>query len=376
MKKKIAHVIVTPTMAGAQKISYEILKGLPDSEYEKYLICGVDKYIENADFFNKFRAIGVHIIKVKNLKRDVGYHDFRCFIELLRVFKKERFDIVHTHSTKPGILARISAKIALTPKVIHTVHGISFHKYEKLSKRIVYFAIEYIASFFSNSIITVNKNYIKYYKSIPSVSVGCIYNGVDFKSLIVSQESENIKSANSKKSVSILFLARFDDQKNPLLLIKAIEKVCQIGILQHKIEVIMVGDGPLLDCCKSYVKDIGLVDVVSFYGWCDDVSKKFNQADIFCVPSNYEAFGLVFVEAGYFGLPCISTNVEGIPEVISHQKTGLLCEPNNVQALSDCIIKLVNDDFLRKELGEAARIKALQFSVTTMVEKYISVYES
>jgi len=74
--------------------------------------------------------------------------------------------------------------------------------------------------------------------------------------------------------------------------------------------------------------------------------------------------------------PCISTNVEGIPEVISHQKTGLLCEPNNVQALSDCIIKLVNDDFLRKELGEAARIKALQFSVTTMVEKYISVYES
>lgn len=376
MKKKIAHVIVTPTMAGAQKICYEILKKLPNSKFEKYLICGVDKYIEDDDFFNRFRAINVHVIKVKNLKRDIGYHDIKCFIELLRIFKKEKFDIVHTHSTKPGILARISSKIAFTPKVIHTVHGISFHHYEKASKRVMYYAIEFMASFFSNSIITVNKYYIKYYKAIPFVNVGCIYNGVDFDALKVSSESALIKSDNCKDFVSVLFLARFDDQKNPLLLIKAIKTVCQSGLLQHKIKVKMVGDGPLLDYCKSYAEDIGLVDIISFYGWCNDVGKEFNQADIFCVPSNYEAFGLVFVEAGYFGLPCISTNVEGIPEVISHQKTGLLCEPNDVQALSNNIIKLVNDDSLRKQFGLAAKNQAIQFSITTMVDKYMFIYES
>ncbi|WP_221887416.1 hypothetical protein, partial [Vibrio cholerae] len=79
MKKKIAHVVVTPVMAGAQKVCFEILNSLSEEQYERYLICGLDNYVENTSFFNRFENIGITIIKVPTLKRDIGKHDLSCF---------------------------------------------------------------------------------------------------------------------------------------------------------------------------------------------------------------------------------------------------------------------------------------------------------
>jgi glycosyltransferase involved in cell wall biosynthesis len=368
--KKIAHIVTTPVMAGAQKVCFDILSHLPESEFDRYLICGVDQYINNNDFFERFSDIGVKVIKIPSLRRDIGFHDFRCIYDLFTMFKKNKFDIVHTHSTKPGIVARIAAKLAKVNLIIHTVHGIAFHRYEKSYKRILYYTIELFASLFGNQIVTVNYNYIKYYKYIPFVSVRCIYNGVNFDSLRQCHNDIDTKS----DSLNVLFLARLDKQKNPIFLLKAVNRIAIENTLTRDFKVTIVGDGPLLGECTRYVEEMNLNDIVEFKGWTNDVSLEFSQADIFCVPSNYEAFGLVFIEGAFFNLPSVSTSVEGIPEVIVHNKTGVLCEPNDVEGLSEALVLLINDNDLRIKFGEAAKTHSCNFSIAKMVDGYIDCY--
>lgn len=371
MKLKIAHVVVTPVMAGAQKISFDILSRLPEDKYDRFLICGLDQYVINETFFSRFEQNGVKIIKLPSLKRDIGSHDLTAFFDLLKIFRQHKFDIVHTHSTKAGIVARIAAKLTFTPKVIHTVHGISFHALESKTKRTIYYIIELFSSLFSDEIITVNKFYTKFYKFIPFVRLKSIYNGVDFskfKSYEPTKKEEN--------NINVLYMSRMDVQKNPFFLLHAIKKLVDENSLACNVNFRFVGDGPLKSKCVDYVRDNSLERVVNFSGWTDNVSLEYSNADIFCVPSNYEAFGLVFIESAFFSVPVISTCVEGIPEVVLDNKTGLLCKPNDVEALSKLLLTLIDDERLRGELGKNAKNYCLNFTVDTMVAQYMSSYTS
>jgi glycosyltransferase involved in cell wall biosynthesis len=113
------------------------------------------------------------------LYREIGIRDIGAFIEIYSICKRERFDIVHTHSTKPGIIGRIAAKLAHVPLVIHTVHGLSFHDFVKFPRWHFYWICEMIASFFCDNIVLVNNYYRKYFKLFKS-KVITIYNGVNF----------------------------------------------------------------------------------------------------------------------------------------------------------------------------------------------------
>ncbi len=163
--KRIAHVQVIPKLSGAQKFSLEIFKNV--SNFEKYIICAEfedETEEQRNDFVTHFKQANVNIIWCKNLKRKIGFHDIKSIIELYNIFRKYKFDVVHTNSTKPGIIARIAAKIAGVKKVIHTVHGISFHKEVNIFSRIIFYFLEIVALQFGNTNVTVNKNYLKYYK--------------------------------------------------------------------------------------------------------------------------------------------------------------------------------------------------------------------
>jgi glycosyltransferase involved in cell wall biosynthesis len=114
---------------------------------------------------------------------------------------------------------------------------------------------------------------------------------------------------------------------------------------------------------------------VNFAGWQNSLSDYYQAADIFISSSIYEAFGLTFLEAGYHKLPIISTNVEGIPEVVLNEKTGLLCNPRDYNVMSENIIRLSNDSQLRSLLGKNGyKYVTKKFSVSDMVSKYEAVY--
>ncbi len=366
---KIAHVQVVPQLSGAQQVSLDILSSLNSDKNELYMICG-ELQDFSSDFVEKFNEIGVTTIEIPELKRYIGKHDISAFKKLYDIFKNYNFDIVHTNSTKPAILARIAARLAGCKKIIHTVHGIAFHKHIPFLKRIIFYFAELSSLYFGHYNITVNSFYKKFY---PLSNTKTIYNGVDFSKFKISKSSSDLN-----KSLNFAFFARLDDQKNPTEFIKAVHLLKLEGILDSNPDVrfTLAGNGELQSDCLSLIKSLKLESTIDVVGWIYDKNEFLNSVDVICQPSKWEAFGLNFVEAAFFKIPAISTKVEGIPEVVLDRETGLLYSGGSKE-LKDCIVTFINNRDLISKFGEKARLRALkEFNKQKMIEEYHKIYFS
>lgn len=365
--KKILHIHVIPKMSGVQNVSLEIMKSLPDSEYEKcVMFSSINDIGDTSECRSKFEAAGCRVIFSNNLRREICLRDIKVIREIYALCRREKFDIVHTHSTKPGVVGRVAATIAHVPLVIHTVHGLAFHRFVKFPKWQFYWACEMFSSLFCHKITMVNKFYRHYFAWL-GAKVTTIYNGVDFgrfKSICVS----------SRESCNILFVGRLDTPKNLMTTLRVAKEV----VSQRPFaKFIIVGDGEMYDQCRDYIVNNDLEQSVTLEGWQSNVAAYYASADIFFAPSIYESFGLMFVEAGYYKLPIVASNVEGIPEVVADGVTGLLSDPLDVSALTHNIIMLIDNKGLRSRLGEQCYERVTtNFSVDQMVYKYKKVYEN
>jgi glycosyltransferase involved in cell wall biosynthesis len=364
--RKIVHVQVIPQLSGVQQVSLDILNNL-GPEYEKYIIFGGEKGSDEFELI--FKANNINIIYIKNLHRNISFTDLKAFNDLFRIFKKYRFDIVHTNSTKPGIIARVAARLAGIDKIIHTVHGIAFHKYTPFLKRFFYYFIEIISCAFGDRNVCVNRYYLKYYPKFICKS-SAIYNGVDFSQL---QKEKKTRSG----IVNIAFFARLDAQKSPKTFIEIVDFIVKNNLNKTKAHYYIAGDGELRDDCLKMISKLELKEHISYVGWVSDKSKFLNNIDILCQPSRWEAFGLNIVEAAYFGIPCVASNVEGLPEVVVDGLTGLLFEPENVEGFSNALVKMIDNPQYLEKLSSNAEIHATKkFQLSSMVKSYLEIYKS
>jgi len=365
-RKKIAHIQVIPHLTGVQQVSLDILSSLPD-EYEKFIIFGGSYQVDD-NFLKKFLDNNTTVLFIPSLKREIGFHDIAATKELYKLFKQYQFDIIHTNSTKPGVVARFAAKLARCPLVVHTVHGIAYHRFESLGKRIFYYAIEAFFSLFSDHLVSVNHFYLKYYPFIRYKT--CIHNSVELNDISIALR-EDIRT------LRLGYMARLDKQKDPLTLLKSVKYGIEHNYFSRdSLSVLIAGEGELSQGCRDYVADNKLDDVISFAGWVSDKQSFYNKIDVFCLPSIFEAFGLVFLEAARFNIPSISTDVEGIPEVVIDNETGLLVKPKDYKEMAKKIKRYIEDAELVKIHGNNARERMQKyFSKQDMLNKYNAIYE-
>lgn len=370
IKKKILHIQVLPKLSGVQKISLEIFQKLSNEEYDKWIL--FSDIIDKGDLeecTRQFELTGAKVLFSNCLRREIGFRDILSIIEIYKICRKEKFDIVHTHSTKPGIVGRIAATFAGVPFVVHTVHGLAFHKYVKFPLWQFYWVCEMLSSLFCDRIVLVNKYYLKYFSWFRKKTM-TIYNGIDF--LILPQT--NTRSTDDVvHDLKILFVGRLDTPKDPLTLLNAAKIVCAS---HPTVQFTIVGDGEKYQECLDFINKNSLSSNVKLVGWQTDVAKYYQTHNIFAMSSIYESFGLIFLEAGYNNLPVVATNVEGIPEVVIDNETGFLCNPRDPNSLANNILRLVGDKSLRDRMGDIAnkRVTTL-FSAQRMVNEYIDIYK-
>lgn len=365
--KKILHIQVLPKLSGVQKISLEIFKSLPMDRFEKWILFSDNLNVADKDICREaFEESGAKVLFYPNLKRNIGLSDIVAIKEIYRLCKKEKFDVVHTHSTKPGIVGRIAATLARVPLIVHTVHGLSFHKFITFPRWQFYWACEMFASMFCHKIVMVNKYYGKYFKWFKK-KTSTIYNGIDFS------EFPTYKRVQSD-ICKVLFVGRLDSPKDPITLLKS----AQIVLSQRdNVSFTLVGDGDKYQECKEFIEANNLGKNIQLVGWQNNVAQYYQTHDIFVATSIYESFGLMFVEAGYYKLPVVATNVEGVPEVVANNHTGLLSDPKDVQSIANNILELIDNSSKRVEMGENAHKRVVQlFYAKNMTEQYKKIYNN
>ena len=200
-----------------------------------------------------------------------------------------------------------------------------------------------------------------------------IHNGIDFARLGDSTADLRAKLGISHDAFVVATAGSLIKRKCHDILIRAFHTLRAGKIMPH---LIIGGGGTELDDLRNLTLKLGISERVHFLGSISDVAQIYKAADVFALASNKESFGLVFAEAGHFGLPVVSTRVGGIPEVVVHEETGLLTSVGDVTAFSNSLARLMIDPGLRKRLGTAAiRRVDENFTAVQMAKSFESAYK-
>lgn len=339
-----------------------LLTGLDTNKYDIYVISK-----PNGPLVEKVLSLGYTHIPVKFLTRELSVMDFAAFIELIRIFRKYNFDILHTHSSKTGFLGRIGARITGVRKIVHTVHGFPFHKWQNVLVSSLYKALDIFAAFFSDYIVTMNESNYKLaidFYPVSNKKIYKIYNGVKLNRL---------KRVSNSKKICVGWIARFEPQKNPINTVTSAINAC---LINKDLEFIFIGDGELLDTCKRKVKEKDLDNRIKFPGWCTNITDWLREFDIFLLYSLYEGLPLSILEAMSTGLPVIGADIDGINELVNDEN-GYLIDANDNDKLTDFLVNLPErtNEFETKGNNSVSIVKE-KFSREVFISKYEQLYSA
>ena len=359
---------------GVEKHLYQLIKFLSENHVACHIIA------ETSDYFRQ--KIGEFDIQVHPLPKSNS--GVRNIADLSRLMKKENIDILHIHHSKVSIIGRIAALIAKTKSIV-TVHlnpkdYLSSPSFSKTTKLWLFTQIDKMLNWWiTDRLIFVSTSVYQYYvskKLAPANRSRVITNGIDLKLYQNPESGDKLRSAIGvlEDEVVLMFLGRLEEQKGPDILLEAFHEIEKdLG----NIKLLIVGEGPQKDKLLQQAEVAGVLDHVKFLGWREDIPDLLNTADVFILPSRYEAFPYVLLEAMASGLPCIASGVGDIPLIIQPDLNGILVPPNDAKALSKTIQLLIQNETLRRELGKTAReaVKKypLAIALHQMMETYLEV---
>jgi glycosyltransferase involved in cell wall biosynthesis len=366
-KIRILHIQLLPLLSGVQNMMLNLLDGLDPEKYEIYVACK-----PGGDLVPELMKSDYNFIPLYAMEHHLSVKDIFAFIEIYRICRSKQFDIVHTHSSKTGFIGRIAARLAGVPKIIHTVHGFSFHPYQPLFTRLFFQVMESIAAHFCDSMIFVNDSERKLAEGnilFRGVKMQTIFNGVNVPEL----HSEVERFEFLKDRLIIGSSCRFSSQKNIVQTLEASIIACRRN---PKLAFVFVGDGEYYSLCTKMVKSANLTDSIFLPGWQKNMLTWLEQFDCFLLYSLWEGLPLSILEAMAVGLPVIGSDIKGNDELIS-DLNGILVAPGKPETLAEVLQGLPDRRSEIKIWGENSRKTVLQrFNMDEFIESYRELYES
>jgi len=353
-----------PNEGGIELFSYDLLEELNLKGVSADLLCFGRLTRENC--YRNFRFF--------ECKMDIRLNSAPLSYDFLYVYKKivERYDIVHVHSPNP--MAELVSLIWQKPTVIHWHSDIVRQKISYL----FYQPIQQRALQKAKLVITTSPHYLNSSKQLKHFKnkARVIPSGLNFKRLSLDdkshQEFSKVEEKVKNKKV-VLTIGRLVEYKGFEYLIRAAK------FLRDDIIVLIVGQGPKWDYLKKLIKELELSEKVLLLGKVENISIFLKNCDIFCLPSTSrnESFGLVLVEALYFGKPLVTTDVfgSGMSYVNAHEKTGLVVPPKNPEALAQAIHYILFSEGVYSYCQGNALTSFKNFEITQIADKIKDVYK-
>lgn len=379
-KIKVVQLITRLIKGGAQKVCLDIIEYLPKDKYEVCLIAGPDTGSEGSLWQQAKGIKDINIKGIKEMVREVSsLKDIIALIKLCCLFKTTKPDIVHCHTSKAGFVGCVAAKLAGVPVIIYSPHGHLFAPQAHIpgvsGNRIrlkLFYLLRKSASFFATRVIALNhadRNEQVTLKLAPARKYEVVYNGTE---MINSQLA--IRNYKFKDHYPLLAtVGRLTPEKGHAYLLEAVKLVKS---KYPSVLLLVIGDGILRNRLETVSIESGIKDNVRFVGLQDNPSDLVKDADLFVLPSLYEAFGLVLLEAMALRKAVIASKVNGIPEVVIDNETGILVPPAQSTMLAEAIINLAQNKELAEKMGIAGykRVNEL-FSREKMVSNFDNLYQ-
>lgn len=350
--------------------------GLDASRFRQVLISGGEVDSEGT-LLDDARSKGVEVVIEDALVRRVNpVKDLLATWRLARRFHKWQPDIVHTHSSKAGLLGRIAARAAGVPFVVHSVHGWSFHDDLRRGGRTTIVLAERAAARLSDALIVESSTDLP--KGL-SRRIGqarqyaLIRNGIDLSMFRPAQpNAEAISSLGLPPGTRIVgTVGRLADQKNPVLMVEAFAKVALAVPDAH---FVWVGDGALRSTTEARIAQLGLIGRFHIVGVRRDVRNLLTTFSVFALSSRWEGLPRTITEAMASGVPVAATRVDGTAEAVTHDESGLLVASGDSDGLADAIVSLLVDRDRAARLASAALKRAEMFSLEAMTSDLTALY--
>jgi len=329
---------------------------------------------------NLLSQAGVNVFEEPTLVREVRpILDAWAMLALWRLLRRERPAIVHTHTSKAGVVGRLAAWLARVPVVIHTPHGHIFYGYYgPFLSTVVCFAERLLARL-TDRIVTLTdrgaEEHVRFHVA-GTEKFTTIHSGIDlayFRSVQVDPTVKRKGLGLPPEGPIVGTVGRLVPIKGLEWLLKAAPRV--LAEFPQACFVI-IGEGPLLGELKELTTELGISPHVVFLGTRHDVPECLAALDLFVLPSLNEGMGRALVEAMAVGCPVVATRVGGIPDVVADGTTGLLVPPRDDRALAEAILTFLRDRSRRAAYGEAARRHVDgRFDVETMVHSIERLYD-
>ena len=366
-KIKILRIINRFNLGGPTFNAAYLTKYIGD-EFETLLIGGEKDETEESSTFI-LDSLDLTPTIIPEMKREIGFKEDKIAYKKLKdIIKEFQPDIVHTHASKAGTLGRMAAYKCKVPVIVHTFHGHVFHSYFGKTKTIFYKNIERFLAKKSTKIVAISeiqkKELTIQHKICDKSKVAIVSLGFDLSRF---QEDYELKRNDFRKhylleedEIAIGIIGRLVPIKNHTLFLEAINQLLKKST--KKVRVFIVGDGEekenLIQHCRELKLDVTEFNqhkkkaIITFTSWIKNIDWANAGLDIIALSSLNEGTPVSLIEAQAANNPIVTTNVGGVENVVLKDKTGFIVSSGNNQAFSEALLKLVENDVLRKKMGE------------------------
>jgi glycosyltransferase involved in cell wall biosynthesis len=296
------------------------------------------------------------------------------FADLAKVIRASGAQLIHTHGGTAGFYGRLAARWVGDIRTVHTYHGIHYLHDKRLRKRYMHRAIDRFLVRWTDEVICVaksDKDLALREKLASPGHISVVYNGIDLARFEMSEAGDR-RTGKRDDHFIVGTVGRLHEQKGHIYLLQA-------AALVHKaypqVRFRIIGDGPLREWLETQSRALGVNGIVEFLGARNDVPAQLRQFDLFILPSLWEGLPYVLLEAMAAGVPIVTTDVDGVREVIADGREGIVVPSRNAHALSAAVIDLMGNGARRAGLGvKGTQVLKERFSVDAMIEQTVAVY--
>ena len=344
MATKVALIITKLQLGGAQKSVLYTARHIGDN-FEPCLLCGAGGYLD------KYAKDHIkNLTFIKHLDRAINpFKDTLAFFEIGKTLKKIEPQIVHTNSSKAGILGRLAAKVYTKAKIIHTVHGFAFYEGQNKITKNFYILLEKLLAKITDVMIFVSK---KDMQTALDLKITTPEKARLIRAGVRVYTPENVRDFNKEKlkeelglkpeNKVVLSISNLKPQKNPLDSVKVAKEVCKV--LPNTV-FLYLGTGPLEKETQNLIKKYNLENNFKLLGHRTDTTHLLTLTDAFMLTSLWEGLPMALVEALFMKVPAVCYNAGGVAEVLQDGKNGFVIPKKDVKQAAEKLLTILQNNF-------------------------------